>query len=152
MSVGWEGAVAEEPGPHPRDACRQPAAGGAARAMLIEQEAGKPVDAAKLKNAIEARVTHVLKKQVEAGMDEVNDGEQGRVGFQTYVPQRMSGFGGVSERPYGQDWMTFPQFYERFFQRLPQGSARCTAPPRRSPTSSTRAQDHIAPRSSGTKG
>jgi 5-methyltetrahydropteroyltriglutamate--homocysteine methyltransferase len=87
--------------------------------MLIDQEAGKPVEAAALKKAIEARVTHVLNKQVEAGIDEVNDGEQGRIGFQTYVAQRMSGFGGVSNRPYGQDWTTFPQFSERFFQRLP---------------------------------
>ena len=42
----------------------------------------------------------------EAGIDEVNDGERGRIGFQTYVAQRMSGFGGVSNRPYGQDWKT----------------------------------------------
>jgi 5-methyltetrahydropteroyltriglutamate--homocysteine methyltransferase len=87
--------------------------------MLIDQEAGKQVEAAALKKAIEARVTHVLNKQVEVGIDEVNDGEQGRIGFQTYVAQRMSGFGGVSDRPYGQDWTTFPQFSERFFQRLP---------------------------------
>src|ERR1700722_1163902 len=87
--------------------------------MLIDQEAGKPVEAAALKKAIEARVTHVLNKEVEVGIDEVNDGEQGRIGFQTYVAQRMSGFGGGSGRPYGQDWTTFPQFSERFFQRLP---------------------------------
>jgi 5-methyltetrahydropteroyltriglutamate--homocysteine methyltransferase len=87
--------------------------------MLIDQEAGKPVDQAALTEAIEARIAHVLKKQVEAGIDSVNDGEQGRVGFQTYVPQRMSGFAGVSNRPYGQDWIKFPQFNERFYQRLP---------------------------------
>ena len=87
--------------------------------MLIDQEAGKPVDPDVLKKAIEARVTHVLNKQVEVGIDEVNDGEQGRIGFQTYVAQRMSGFGGVSNRPYGKDWTTFPQFSERFFERLP---------------------------------
>ena len=87
--------------------------------MLIDQEAGKPVETDMLKKAIEARVVHVLNKQVEVGIDEVNDGEQGRIGFQTYVAQRMSGFGGVSDRPYGKDWQTFPQFSERFFQRLP---------------------------------
>ena len=82
--------------------------------MLIDQEAGKPVETATLKNAIEARVIHVLNNQVEVGIDEVNDGEQGRIGFQTYVAQRMSGFGGVSDRPYGKDWRTFPQFSEQF--------------------------------------
>jgi 5-methyltetrahydropteroyltriglutamate--homocysteine methyltransferase len=87
--------------------------------MLIDQEVGKTVDTVALKKAIEARVVRVLTKQVEAGIDEVNDGEQGRIGFQTYVAQRMSGFGGVSNRPYGKDWQTFPQFSDRFFQRLP---------------------------------
>src|ERR1700733_4363661 len=87
--------------------------------MLIDQEAGKQVESAALTKAIDARVSHVLNKQVEVGIDEVNDGEQGRIGFQTYVAQRMSGFGGVSNRPYGKDWTTFPQFSERFFQRLP---------------------------------
>ena len=87
--------------------------------MLIDQEAGKPVETATLKNAIEARVIHVLNNQVEVGIDEVNDGEQGRIGFQTYVAQRMSGFGGVSDRPYGKDWRTFPQFSERYLSTPP---------------------------------
>lgn len=87
--------------------------------ILIEEELGKPTDAAKKKEAIEARVTHVLDKQVEVGVDVINDGEQGRVGFQTYMTERMSGFGGVSQRPYGLDWVKYPAFSERFFQRLP---------------------------------
>ncbi len=87
--------------------------------ILIEEELGKPVDAAKKKEAIEARVAHVIAKQTEVGLTVINDGEQGRVGFQTYMTQRMTGFGGVSERPYGMDWVKFPGFSERFFQRLP---------------------------------
>ena len=117
--------------------------------MLIDQEAGKPVDAAALNKAIDARVTHVLNKQVEVGIDEVNDGEQGRIGFQTYVAQRMSGFGGVSNRPYGKDWTTFPQFSERFFQRLPPASARSTTLRRPLPTSNTRVRSKSPPRPSG---
>ena len=37
-------------------------------------------------------VRHVVDKQKAAGIDIGNDGEQQRVGFQTYVPQRMTGF------------------------------------------------------------
>lgn len=73
--------------------------------ILIDEELGKPIDAAKKKEAIEARVTHVLNKQTEVGLTVINDGEQGRVGFQTYMTERMSGFGGVSQRPYGLDWI-----------------------------------------------
>ena len=48
-------------------------------------------------------------KQKAAGIDIGNDGEQRRVGFQTYVPQRMSGFGGVSKRRRGREFEEFPE-------------------------------------------
>jgi 5-methyltetrahydropteroyltriglutamate--homocysteine methyltransferase len=86
--------------------------------MLIDQEAGRPVDEGALRANVEARVAHVLAKQAEAGIDIVNDGEQGRVGFQTYVTQRMSGFGGVSKRPYGKEFIEYPQFTQRMMERL----------------------------------
>jgi 5-methyltetrahydropteroyltriglutamate--homocysteine methyltransferase len=79
-------------------------------AMLIDEEAGKPVDKSTLQSNIDLRVSHVLEKQAGAGVDIVNDGEQGRVGFQTYVTQRMSGFGGVSKRPYAKEFVEYPQF------------------------------------------
>ena len=86
--------------------------------MLIDQEAGRPVDEDALRTNVEARVSHVLEKQADAGIDIVNDGEQGRVGFQTYVTQRMSGFGGVSKRPYGKEFIEYPQFTQRMMERL----------------------------------
>jgi len=86
--------------------------------MLIDEEAGKPVDGSALQSNIGLRVLHVLQKQAEAGIDIINDGEQGRVGFQTYVTQRMSGFGGVSKRPYGREFIEYPQFTKRMMERL----------------------------------
>ena len=65
--------------------------------LLIADEAGEKVDKAKLNDMIEQRVAHVMEKQRWAGVDVANDGEQGRVGFQTYIPKRMSGFGGEFE-------------------------------------------------------
>jgi 5-methyltetrahydropteroyltriglutamate--homocysteine methyltransferase len=87
-------------------------------AMLIDEEAGRPVDADALRSNVEARVAQVLEKQAQAGIDIVNDGEQGRVGFQTYVTQRMSGFGGVSQRRYGKEFIEYPQFTKRMIERL----------------------------------
>ena len=86
---------------------------------LIDQELGHVVDHATLQEAINARVAHVLTKQADAGLDVINDGEQGRVGFQTYILERMDGFAGVSERPYGKEWIENPQFSARYYQRLP---------------------------------
>jgi 5-methyltetrahydropteroyltriglutamate--homocysteine methyltransferase len=57
--------------------------GEALGAMLIDQELGKPVDRARLDELADTRVAHVLAKEAEVGIDSANDGEQGRVGFQT---------------------------------------------------------------------
>src|ERR1700721_3351660 len=87
--------------------------------LLIADEAGEKVDQAKLAEKIEKRVAYVMEKQREAGVDVANDGEQGRVGFQTYVPKRMSGFGGESKRPFGREWIELPLFTQKFMARLP---------------------------------
>jgi 5-methyltetrahydropteroyltriglutamate--homocysteine methyltransferase len=86
--------------------------------MLIDEESGRSVDKRALAAEIERRVAHVLKMQAEAGVDIANDGEQGRVGFQTYVPQRMSGFGGASKRPYAKEFIEFPQFTAKMLARI----------------------------------
>ena len=66
--------------------------------FLVRREAGESYEAALLDAEMEKAIRHVVAKQKEAGIDIGNDGEQQRVGFQTYVPQRMSGFGGESKR------------------------------------------------------
>ena len=65
------------------------------------------------------RSRHVVEKQAAAGIDIGNDGEQQRVGFQTYVPQRMSGFGGISKRRRGREFEEFPRAGGKFDAPLP---------------------------------
>ena len=57
------------------------------------------VDPAELDAMVDAAVTDVVRRQVEAGVDVGNDGEQGRESFFTYVQHRMSGFGGQGDAP-----------------------------------------------------
>jgi 5-methyltetrahydropteroyltriglutamate--homocysteine methyltransferase len=78
--------------------------------LLIRQEQGEAVDLAELERQAASAVQHVIQKQTDAGVDIGNDGEQPRIGFQTYVPQRMRGFGGESKRPTPQDMREFPDF------------------------------------------
>ena len=78
--------------------------------LLIDQEQGKAIDTAALARQSETAMQHVVDEQLKAGVDIVNDGEQPRIGFQTYVPQRMRGFGGESKRPTPQDMAEFPDF------------------------------------------
>ncbi len=87
--------------------------------LLIADEAGEKVDKAKLNQLIDQRVAHVMEKQRWAGVDVANDGEQGRVGFQTYLPKRMTGFGGESKRPFGKEWVDLPLFTQKFMARIP---------------------------------
>jgi len=96
--------------------------------LLIEREAGQAVDENRIGDLIERRVAYVLEQQREAGVDVANDGEQGRVGFQTYVPQRMSGFGGASKRPHGREFIEFPLFTKKMLSRIPKTGKVFDAP------------------------
>lgn len=85
--------------------------------LLIRQEQGVTIDLAELDRQAELAVQRVVRQQLNAGVDIGNDGEQPRIGFQTYVPQRMRGFGGESRRPTPQDMAEFPDFMEMMQRR-----------------------------------
>jgi 5-methyltetrahydropteroyltriglutamate--homocysteine methyltransferase len=63
---------------------------------------------------VRAAVSDVVRKQVEAGVDVVSDGEQGKVGYSTYVRYRLTGFEGRSEVPVRSDWADFPEAAARY--------------------------------------
>ena len=96
--------------------------------LLIRDEAGEPVDKAELARQSEAAVRHVVAEQAAAGVDVVNDGEQPRVGFQTYVAQRMKGFGGESKRPRSPDYTRFPVWAAQLARRFPRRAKITNAP------------------------
>ena len=96
--------------------------------LLIRDEAGEAIDKAVLAATSEAAVRHVVAKQSAAGVDVVGDGEQPRVGFQTYVAQRMKGFGGESKRPPPSDYVNFPAFAAQALRRAPRRSKVRNAP------------------------
>jgi 5-methyltetrahydropteroyltriglutamate--homocysteine methyltransferase len=87
--------------------------------LLVRREAGEAVDEPDFAAEMDRAVRHVVEKQAEAGIDIGNDGEQQRVGFQTYVPQRMSGFAGVSKRRRGREFEEFPELVKYLVQRFP---------------------------------
>jgi 5-methyltetrahydropteroyltriglutamate--homocysteine methyltransferase len=96
--------------------------------LLVRQEQKQPYDHAEMEREMDRAVTHVVDKQVSCGIDVGNDGEQQRVGFQTYVPQRMSGFGGVSQRRRGREFEEFPALIENLKRRFPHVSKQQNAP------------------------
>ncbi|HVI15933.1 MAG TPA: cobalamin-independent methionine synthase II family protein [Pseudolabrys sp.] len=96
--------------------------------LLVRQEAGEAFDAKEMALEMDKAVRHVVEKQLAAGIDIGNDGEQQRVGFQTYVPQRMSGFGGVSKRRRGREFEEFPELVASLMRRFPHVSKQQNAP------------------------
>jgi 5-methyltetrahydropteroyltriglutamate--homocysteine methyltransferase len=96
--------------------------------LLVRREDGEAIDKEVLAAEMDRAVRHVVDKQAAAGIDIANDGEQQRVGFQTYVPQRMAGFGGESKRRRGRDFEEFPELVELLKQRFPKRSRMQNAP------------------------
>ena len=105
--------------------CRAP---NALTDLLIRQEAGETIDTAELARQVETATAHVIDKQVEAGVDVGNDGEQSRVGFQTYVPRCLCGFGGESKRPPARDQLEFPSYVRQTATRFPHTARVMNAP------------------------
>src|SRR5271154_4821593 len=96
--------------------------------LLVRREARESYDKALFEAEMEKAVSHVVAKQQEAGIDIGNDGEQQRVGFQTYVPARMSGFGGESKRRRGREFEEFPDLVAYLTRRFPSVSKQQNAP------------------------
>jgi len=84
------------------------------RTMFAKEE-GVPVDRAALAAEIRAAVADVVKRQLEAGVDIVNDGEMSKPSYATYVKDRLTGFDGSSNTFVYQDLAEFPNLAQRVF-------------------------------------
>jgi 5-methyltetrahydropteroyltriglutamate--homocysteine methyltransferase len=81
--------------------------------MLARLSRHEPISEANLNGMIETATREVIGKQLDAGIDVGNNGEQPRESFFTYVQHRMSGFGGRSERPLIADVVAYPLYLAR---------------------------------------
>jgi 5-methyltetrahydropteroyltriglutamate--homocysteine methyltransferase len=82
---------------------------------MYAKEEGIPIDRAALAASIKAAVAEIVRKQVDAGVDLVNDGEMSKPSYATYVKDRLSGFDGTSEPLIYQDLVDFPEMARRVF-------------------------------------
>jgi 5-methyltetrahydropteroyltriglutamate--homocysteine methyltransferase len=83
--------------------------------MMFAREEGVPVERAALAARIRAAVEEIVARQVEVGLDIVNDGELSKPSYATYIKDRLHGFGGQSHPLAYQDLVDFPDFATRVF-------------------------------------
>src|SRR5262245_39963159 len=77
--------------------------------LLLAEQKSPGGKAAELKDAVRAAVAEVVEKQTAAGLDVINDGEQGRTDYTTHVKDRLTGFDGPSSPPLGTGEPDFPE-------------------------------------------
>ncbi|MGH8135283.1 MAG: epoxyalkane--coenzyme M transferase, partial [Steroidobacteraceae bacterium] len=77
--------------------------------LLRARDRGLPYDAAEFDRLVQAAVDEAVTQQEAAGVSIVSDGELGKVGYSTYVTERLSGFGGNVARKPALDLAALPQ-------------------------------------------
>ncbi len=81
--------------------------------FIFAREKGEVFDQNAFDAAMTEGVSHVVGRQVEAGIDIVSDGETSKISYATYVKDRYTGFDGDSPRNAPADLKMFPSFLER---------------------------------------
>jgi len=88
--------------------------------MLVARNEGKPFDAEALARCTREAVADVVEKQIECGIDIVNDGELGKSNFSRYTKERLGGFierpAGADFKPtsiFGRDMLEFTEYFNR---------------------------------------
>ena len=89
---------------------------------------GESVDEETFDSAAREATANVVAAQLAAGVDVINNGEQSRVSFSTYVTQRMSGFGGFWDRRGHRDQNEFPSIIRPRVVNLTRGVPTCIGP------------------------
>jgi len=79
--------------------------------VLFGREQGEPK--AQGDKVIADAVKEVVRKQVEAGVDLVSDGEMSKISYATYIADRLTGFGGDTPREPGLDLIEFPRILKK---------------------------------------
>lgn len=99
--------------------------------LVFAREGGEVVSEADFEAAVEEATAYVIKRQIEAGVSIVNDGEQSKPSYATYIKHRLSGFGGEAGQYEFADLEAFPGAKAQVFGnkgRAKRSAPACTAP------------------------
>jgi 5-methyltetrahydropteroyltriglutamate--homocysteine methyltransferase len=83
--------------------------------LMFAQEDGLPLRRDAVDAAISKAVEYAVAKQLEAGIDIINDGEMSKPSYATYIKDRLNGFGGTGNTFTFQDIEDFPDTKAKIF-------------------------------------
>ncbi len=81
--------------------------------LIFARERGEEFDSGEFDRTMRSAVSETVRRQVEAGIDVVSDGETSKISYATYVKDRYTGFGGDTPRRPPADLRMFPSFLKR---------------------------------------
>ncbi len=87
--------------------------GEALTPLLLARDKGEAYDAEEFDRVVTQAVTDCVAMQRECGVDFVSDGELGKVGYSTYMTERLSGFGGHVDRKPAADMAEVPELAKK---------------------------------------
>ena len=99
--------------------------------IMFAKEDGLPLDMAAVDARIAEAVQFVVDRQAKAGLDIINDGEQSKPSYATYIKDRLDGFGGTGNSFAFQDIEDYPSTKDRVFSdpgRKHRKTPACNAP------------------------
>jgi 5-methyltetrahydropteroyltriglutamate--homocysteine methyltransferase len=100
-------------------------------AALFGKMRGESFEEGAYDAAIRDGVALAVRRQVDAGVDVVSDGETSKISYSTYITERLSGFEGDSERKINRDVAPYPDFREKMARvtgAQPMPRAACIGP------------------------
>ena len=87
----------------------------------------EPYDEQVYAERIPSAVVDIVRQQVQSGIDVVTDGEQSKLGFSSYVGERLAGYetrpGTIDKDEFSEELAAFPEYYERYFAEAMHGGA-----------------------------
>ncbi|MGE4431863.1 MAG: cobalamin-independent methionine synthase II family protein [Sphingobium sp.] len=87
--------------------------GDALTPLLLARDKGEAYDAAEFDRMVQDAVDEAVAHQVAAGVSIVSDGELGKIGYSTYMIERLSGFGGHIDRQPAADLAPLPDLRKK---------------------------------------
>jgi 5-methyltetrahydropteroyltriglutamate--homocysteine methyltransferase len=97
--------------------------------LLDAMKAGRTDEA--YQQQVRQAVRDALRQQVDAGLDVVSDGEQGKTGFFSYIRERLDGIEALSGPRGGfeAEVNDFPEYYAEYFKQAMMGGSLAPAVP-----------------------